>query len=435
MGVILVYFPCFSLVFLFVNNFQRFFHFQRGKRRLIIELYNQAGASTEFYLDSRLNKLERSTPTSPNIIDQSLKCSENKNSTLGQMGMDSYDCVTKQEKWFEKTVASTFFNTTTKIYLRDTFNGHFNGIYFRISETSMEQEMELHDGEILTGTITSDDDPLPAVTQLTTPKIYFQRNNQKQEKKKLLCKGKVWKKSWDRQFSQVSSMENVFPENEDIFYIGYGFFYKKYQDSVVRKLKNLQLFFNNVNSQPLRAKTSKLPDFMQKFSDFTTSDSNALSVLETFDLEKVFVIQNQHFIDKIQEYQTTFYVCFIDTNLGIVLVDFSNKSIKKYFNVAVDSFITVNDNDMRFVNRFQENGARIYAFSKSSQKIYEINPVLAELKEYDIPGSLNTDVVESVAVSLVDSEVTVTSKSGGGSLNTFTYRVFAQKCREKGRKN
>ena len=126
---------------------------------------------------------------------------------------------------------------------------------------------------------------------------------------------------------------------------------------------------------------------------------------------------------------------FIDTNLGIVLVDFSNKSIKKYFNVAVDSFITVNDNDMRFVNRFQENGARIYAFSKSSQKIYEINPVLAELKEYDIPGSLNTDVVESVAVSLVDSEVTVTSKSGGGSLNTFTYRVFAQKCREKGRKN
>ena len=125
MGVILVYFPCFSLVFLFVNNFQRFFHFQRGKRRLIIELYNQAGASTEFYLDSRLNKLERSTPTSPNIIDQSLKCSENKNSTLGQMGMDSYDCVTKQEKWFEKTVASTFFNTTTKICLRDTFNGHF----------------------------------------------------------------------------------------------------------------------------------------------------------------------------------------------------------------------------------------------------------------------------------------------------------------------
>ena len=211
----------------------------------------------------------------------------------------------------------------------------------------------------------------------------------------MLCKGKVWKKSWDRQFSQVSSIENVFPENEDIFYIGYGFFYKKYQDSVVRKLKNLQLFFNNVNSQPLRAKTSKLPDFMQKFSDFTTSDSNALSVLETFDLEKVFVIQNQHFVDKIQEYQTTFYVCFIDTNLGIVLVDFSNKSIKKYFNVAVDSFITVNDNDMRFVNRFQENGARIYAFSKSSQKIYEINPVLAELKEYDIPGSdLSTDVVE-----------------------------------------
>ena len=158
-------------------------------------------------------------------------------------------------------------------------------------------------------------------------------------------------------------------------------------------------------------------------------------MLATFDLEKVFVIQNQHFVDKIQEYQTTFYVCFIDTNLGIVLVDFSNKSIKKYFSVAVDSFITVNDNDMRFVNRFQENGARIYAFSKSSQKIYEINPVLAELKEYDIPGSdLNTDVVESVAVSLIDSEVTVTSKSSGGSLNTFTYRVFAQKFCKKGGK-
>ena len=47
------------------------------------------------------------------------------------------------------------------------------------------------------------------------------------------------------------------------------------------------------------------------------------------------------------------------------------------------------------------------------------------MKEYDIPGSdLSTDIVESVEMSLIDSEVTVTSKSGGGSLNTFTYRVL-----------
>ena len=52
-------------------------------------------------------------------------------------------------------------------------------------------------------------------------------------------------------------------------------------------------------------------------------------------------------------------MCFIGTNLETVSVDFSDKPIKIFFNVAVDSFITVNDNDMCFVNRYQENGARV----------------------------------------------------------------------------
>ena len=119
-----------------VSNWLSFFPHSNKNRLRKTPTHNRtlqpSGRITKFYLDSRLNTLqskkvavERSTLTSPNIIDQSLKCSENKNSTLGQMGKDSYDCVTKQEKWFEKTVASTFFNTTTKICLRDTFNGHF----------------------------------------------------------------------------------------------------------------------------------------------------------------------------------------------------------------------------------------------------------------------------------------------------------------------
>ena len=74
----------------------------------MIEMYNLAGASTSFHLDSRLNKFERSTPTLPNTVNKTTICNN----------FGGFGCETEEEKWFDKTVSSTFFNTTTKIYQR-----------------------------------------------------------------------------------------------------------------------------------------------------------------------------------------------------------------------------------------------------------------------------------------------------------------------------